>query len=368
MKGNRNNNAWTDEEEIALLKGIKKHGIGDWKKILVDPKFADQLVDRTSIDLQDKWRNIEKIESEAQTLESASASPVVSNESSPNSSSDMKNESRYDEAISISSDENGSDLSEIKDKTETQKLESLSISPAMTEPSPNSSSDMNNESRYESMVFEALSTINDENGSRLSEILSFIEERHEVPQNFREILIYILASLVSERKLKKVRNRYKISITKATKPKLTLHTEDSAKPAELPSTSAILRTSKETQEIDAAANKIAEGIDKLAVENMVLYEEPQFRKLVSDCLKILVSEGKLEKVLDGYTILELVNKVLEVAPEVVAERVAEADNERSIAEEAVEEAERLVEESETMLQLSLEIQKQCDLGKELFLP
>lgn len=67
-----------------------------------------------------------------------------------------------------------------------------------------------------------------------------------------------------------VLNRYKISTTKARKSKLTLHPKDSTKPPELPSTSVILTTSKETQEIDAAANKIVEEIDKLAKENRVI--------------------------------------------------------------------------------------------------
>jgi hypothetical protein len=87
---------------------------------------------------------------------------------------------------------------------------------------------------------------------------------------------------------------------------------------------------------------------------------------LSECLIILVSQGKLEKVLDRYKISELENKVLEVAPEVVAMKLAESDNKRLIAAEAVEEEERmhkLVEESHTMLQLCLEIHQQCNLNK-----
>ncbi|AAD25607.1 Hypothetical protein [Arabidopsis thaliana] len=198
------------------------------------------------------------------------------------------------------------------------------------------------------MVFEAVSTINDENGSNLKEILRFIEVKriytlksfgqHEVPQNFKKLLSYSLGILVSQDKLKKVRNRYKISVTKAIKPTLTLRPKDSTKPPELPSTSVIL-TSKETHEIDPAANREAEGMNELAKENNVL---------------------------DRYKISELENKVLEVAPEVVAMKLAESDNKRLIAAEAVEEEERmhkLVEESHTMLQLCLEIHQQCNLNK-----
>jgi myb proto-oncogene protein len=76
------------------------------------------------------------------------------------------------------------------------------------------------------------------------------------------------------------------------------------------------------------------------------------------------------QVLDRYKISELENKVLEVAPEVVAMKLAESDNKRLIAAEAVEEEERmhkLVEESHTMLQLCLEIHQQCALGQEVVL-
>ncbi|EFH68060.1 hypothetical protein ARALYDRAFT_474555 [Arabidopsis lyrata subsp. lyrata] len=211
---------------------------------------------------------------------------------------------------------------------------------------------MSNDTRYDAMVFEAISTVNDENGSNLKEMLSFIEK----------LLSYSLRILVSQDKLKKVRNRYKIEITKATKPTLTLRPKDSTKPLELP----------KTREIDAAANRVAERINEWAKENDDWYEERQdLRKFLIECLAILVSQGKLEKVLlDGYKISELENKVMEVAPEVVAMKLAESDNKRLIAAEAVEEEERmqkLVEESHTMLQLCLEIHQQCALGEEVVL-
>ncbi|CAE5960193.1 unnamed protein product [Arabidopsis arenosa] len=335
MLGHRKNK-WTVEEEEALLAGIAKHGSGKWSNIVDDPEFAAQLLDRTNINLKveiwvfnvglmlscllflrnvkDKWRNMKK--------------------------------------------------------SRTHTLESNSI---FTSPSKTSRAVVSNDTRYAAMVFEAISTINDENGSNLKEILSFVEEQHEeVPQNFKRLLSYSLRILVSQDKLKKVRNRYKISVTKEMKPTLTLCPKDSTKPTELPSTSVILTTSKETREIDAAANRVAERINELAKENDDWYEERQdFRMFLSECLTILVSQGKLEKVLlDGYKISELENKVMEVAPEVVAMKLAESDNKRLIAAEAVEEEERMhkfLEESHTMLQLCLEIHQQCALGEEVFL-
>lgn len=43
---------WKAEEEEALLAGIAKHGPGKWKNILRDPEFADQLINRSNIDLK----------------------------------------------------------------------------------------------------------------------------------------------------------------------------------------------------------------------------------------------------------------------------------------------------------------------------
>ncbi|XP_071713759.1 uncharacterized protein [Rutidosis leptorrhynchoides] len=51
---------WTNEEEEALKSGIKKHGVGKWRLILNDPRFASSLSNRNNIDIKDKWRNLLK--------------------------------------------------------------------------------------------------------------------------------------------------------------------------------------------------------------------------------------------------------------------------------------------------------------------
>mmetsp|Transcript_41924 Transcript_41924/g.58603 ORF Transcript_41924/g.58603 Transcript_41924/m.58603 type:complete len:125 (-) Transcript_41924:1305-1679(-) len=56
--GRRKKFYWTDEEIECLLDGIKKHGQGEWKKILEDPQYTFQL--RTTVDLKDKHRNLVK--------------------------------------------------------------------------------------------------------------------------------------------------------------------------------------------------------------------------------------------------------------------------------------------------------------------
>lgn len=135
MQGRRNNK-WTAEEENALFAGIAKHGVGKWSKIVDDPvrnNIQLKVSKSPKIDLRfcnrnfvfqclisaplftllaqfqkEKWRNIQKRgrlveeKSKTQGIKSASisnstakTSPLVSNEPSPNPSSDMSNESRF---------------------------------------------------------------------------------------------------------------------------------------------------------------------------------------------------------------------------------------------------------------------------------
>ncbi|XP_027906137.1 telomere repeat-binding factor 4-like isoform X3 [Vigna unguiculata] len=173
---------WTQDEEDALIAGVEKHGPGKWKNILKDPQFAPFLTSRSNIDLKDKWRN-----------------------------------------LSVSNGSQGS-----KDKPRAPKLKALPAPPSATTsaattatpqnaasapqnaPSdaavPDSSlndQDVKNPPRYNAMVFEALSALKDNNGSDLNAIVSFIEQKHQVPQNFRRALSTRLRRLVSQGKLEK---------------------------------------------------------------------------------------------------------------------------------------------------------------------
>jgi len=50
----RRPNIWDTGEEMALYRGVRKFGQGQWAKI----KLQYNFVDRTSVDLKDKWRNM----------------------------------------------------------------------------------------------------------------------------------------------------------------------------------------------------------------------------------------------------------------------------------------------------------------------
>ncbi|CAN0929267.1 Telomere repeat-binding factor 5 [Linum grandiflorum] len=52
----RKKRKWSSEEETALINGVKQFGPGAWKDILSSRR--DQFVDRSHVDLKDKWRNM----------------------------------------------------------------------------------------------------------------------------------------------------------------------------------------------------------------------------------------------------------------------------------------------------------------------
>ncbi|CAN6935297.1 unnamed protein product, partial [Brassica oleracea] len=183
---------WTGDEEEALRAGIEKHGPGKWKNILRDPEFADQLSNRSNIDLKDKWRNLcvapatqcsndksrtRKVKEEGVTL--ASLSPTAAAATPPpyaNSSSSSPATSLPRSASSDFSVDN------------------------------NFVVDNKNAPRYDAMIFEAISELADPNGSDVGSIFSFIEPRHEVPPTFRRVLSSRLRRLAAQGKLSKVSN------------------------------------------------------------------------------------------------------------------------------------------------------------------
>ncbi|KAK9149099.1 hypothetical protein Scep_007856 [Stephania cephalantha] len=136
---------WTSEEEEALIAGVAKHGTGKWKNIQKDPEFGHCLAARSNIDLKDKWRN-----------------------------------------MSVSAGGSGS-----RDKVRAPKLKALPapspstaqfpalvpvvVSPEACGTTSKIAADGKNASRYNAMIFEALSTLKDPNGSDIGAIIGFIE-------------------------------------------------------------------------------------------------------------------------------------------------------------------------------------------------
>ncbi|KAL2480106.1 Telomere repeat-binding factor 5 [Abeliophyllum distichum] len=178
---------WTSEEEEALRAGVAKHGAGKWKNIQRDPEFNHLLFARSNIDLKDKWRNLSVANGQGSREKSktpkAKANPAESpatplpNVQTPASATPLSQEASMDVIMLDSS-----------------------------RPLPEG----NNASKYNSMIYEALSTLKEPNGSDSSALANFIEQRHEVPQNFKRLLSSRLRRLVQQDKLEKIQNCYRI--------------------------------------------------------------------------------------------------------------------------------------------------------------
>nr|ACU24534.1 unknown [Glycine max] len=272
---------WTQDEEDALIAGVEKHGPGKWKNILKDPQFAPFLTSRSNIDLKDKWRN-----------------------------------------LSVSNGAQGS-----KEKSRVPKLKALPAPPAPTATPQNAApalqnaasdvtppdasqndQDAKNPPRYNAMIFEALSALKDSNGSDMNAIIKFMEQKNlQVNQNFRRALSTKLRRLVSQGKLEKVQNGYKVKKEASSGTK-----SPSPKPKD------------------------------------VRPPQPQQQSPAS---------------------VLMTNDTIKEAADTAAYRVADAESKSYLAAEAVKEAEKislLVEHSDSMLQLAKDIYEQCSRG-EIFL-
>ncbi|KAI9119765.1 hypothetical protein K1719_009154 [Acacia pycnantha] len=176
---------WTAGEEEALLAGIKKLGLGKWKNILKDPEFAGILTHRSNIDLKDKWRNL-SVGTAGQGGSKEKAKDVTIQTTEPATPAGTQNASV------------------------ATPLRQCASSDAITDDSSHNVQEVKQAPQYDAMIFEALSTSSDSNGSDLNAIVSFIEQKQEVPQNYRRAVGSRLRKLVGQGKLEKVQNCYRI--------------------------------------------------------------------------------------------------------------------------------------------------------------
>ncbi|KAI9119860.1 hypothetical protein K1719_009249 [Acacia pycnantha] len=89
-------------------------------------------------------------------------------------------------------------------------LRQCASSDAVTDDPSHNVQEVKQAPQYDAMIFEALSTSSDSNGSDLNAIVSFIEQKQEVPQNYRRAVGARLRKLVAQGKLEKVQNCYRI--------------------------------------------------------------------------------------------------------------------------------------------------------------
>nr|GMC92593.1 telomere repeat-binding factor 4-like [Ipomoea batatas] len=178
---------WTSEEEEALRAGVAKHGAGKWKNIQRDPEFNHLLYSRSNIDLKDKWRNL-NVSANGQNPRDKSRTPKV--KANPDSSVTPVLNAQTPASSIPASDDVATD--------------------AIVEDNSKCLLDGKTASKYNAMIYEALSTLKDPDGSDTSTIVRFIEQRQEVPQNFRRLLSSRLRKLVQQEKLEKIQNCFRI--------------------------------------------------------------------------------------------------------------------------------------------------------------
>ncbi|RVX05501.1 Telomere repeat-binding factor 4 [Vitis vinifera] len=145
---------WTSEEEEALRAGVAKHGTGKWKNIQKDPEFNHFLFTRSNIDLKDKWRNMSVSASGQGPREKSRTPKTKANTDAPS-------------AATVSNPQNSSSAAPVTGDASADAMDDASKNILDGKSAP----------RYNAMIFEALSSLKEPNGSDTSTIVSFIEVR-----------------------------------------------------------------------------------------------------------------------------------------------------------------------------------------------
>ncbi|THU72085.1 hypothetical protein C4D60_Mb04t08380 [Musa balbisiana] len=255
---------WTAEEEEALRAGVDKHGAGKWRTIQKDPEFSRCLATRSNIDLKDKWRNM-----------SISASGQGSRE-----------KIRTPKAKGVPA-------------TPVSGSQSLVVyvphkdgAPAISDPTK-SSQEAKNPPRYTAMIIEALASMQEPNGSEIGAICSFIEQRHEVPQNFRRLLSSKLRRLVAQNKIEKVQKGYRLKDSSYATKTPTPKQKDPANRARVHQNSSSANSIDPIEEAAiTAAYKVADSEAKSFLASEAVKEAEKISKMAeeTDSLLLLAKE------------------------------------------------------------------------------
>ncbi|XP_052180849.1 telomere repeat-binding factor 4-like isoform X1 [Diospyros lotus] len=271
---------WTAEEEEALRAGVAKHGAGKWKNIQKDPEFNHLLYSRSNIDLKDKWRNMSVSANGQGSREKSRTSKAKAN---PDPATPLLNAQTSVTSNSVAND-GSTDV--VMDDSSNYVLDGKTAS----------------NSRYNAMIFEALSTLKDPNGSDTSAIVSFIEQRQEVPQNFRRLLTARLRRLVAQDKLEKVQNCYKLKRRVLVGEKTPTPVQKDVRPRP-PQPTCYLGDTVEEAAV-AAAYKVAEAENKSFVAAEAVKEAERVSKMAEDTDSLLqLAKEIFEKCSRGEIVL-----------------------------------------------------------------
>ncbi|XP_050364448.1 single myb histone 4-like [Argentina anserina] len=316
---------WTSEEEEALRAGVRKHGTGKWKDIQKDPEFNTFLSSRSNIDLKDKWRNMSVSGGAGVPREKAKMRPrdtPVTLFSNPTPQTSAAAPVKREPAAAILKRE--SSAAPVKRKI------------VKGEPADDSPTEAKTEAKtskvYDALIFEALESSTNPNGLETGAIANFIEQRYilekknEVPQNFRRSLSSKLRQLVSQEKIEKFQNGFKIKSdssgqTKASLPPkhkdpppapnapkqndttLALKQND-VQPTQLQSPADVIPYETVEEAAVAAAYKIADAENKSFVAAEAVKESERVSQMFEDTNSVLqLADEFLKKCLQGEVLL-----------------------------------------------------------------
>ncbi|KAJ0229002.1 Telomere repeat-binding factor 5 [Hirschfeldia incana] len=265
---------WTSDEEEALRAGIEKHGAGKWKNILRDPYFSDHLINRSNIDLKDKWRNLCVAPGTQFVKEKARTTTKVKEEGV---------------TVAPTSTTTTTPPPYANNSSSSSPATSLQRSASSDFGVDNFVVDNKNAPRYDAMIFEAISELGDANGSDVGSIFSFIEPRHDVPPTFRRVLSSRLRRLAAQGKLSKVSNSkpllnfYKLpdGTTRTTTPTPRLK-ETNVKPRQSYSQPPSVSQQMIDEAAITAACKVVEAENNINVAKVAVEELEKTTKLADE--------------------------------------------------------------------------------------
>ncbi|XP_062204227.1 glycylpeptide N-tetradecanoyltransferase 1-like [Phragmites australis] len=262
---------WTSEEEEALRRGVLKHGAGKWRTIQKDPEFSPVLSSRSNIDLKDKWRNLSFSASGLGSRDKIRVPKITGPSSSSSPSS---------QALLFPTPNK---VAEASPPVDAEKRPQDGKTPP----------------KYGAMILEALSELNEPNGSEINAIYIFIEQRHEVQPNFRRLLSSKLRRLIESKKVEKVDKFYRLTDSFATKTPgpikaSTLKQKDPSKPSKASKNLGVFATvSPALEAAAAAAVKVADAEAKAHLAHEHMMEAERILKIAEETESLLTLAAEI---------------------------------------------------------------------------
>ncbi|KAK1666680.1 hypothetical protein QYE76_054839 [Lolium multiflorum] len=263
---------WTSEEEEALRRGVLKHGAGKWRTIQKDPEFSPVLSSRSNIDLKDKWRNLSFSASGLGSRDKIRVPRIKVPSSSPSPSPQL---------LLLPAPDNVAEASPPEDIEKNPEDDKTSVP------------------KYSAMILEALGELKEPNGSEVTTICNFIEQRHEVQPNFRRLICAKLRRLIGVNKVEKIDKSYKLTDAYAKKLLAPMKDpsqkkKDPAKPSKASKNVGLFpAASPALDAAQAAAMKVADAEAKAHIANDHMMEAERIFKMAEETESLLTLASEL---------------------------------------------------------------------------